>query len=263
MIHKLLLSLASAATVIALLLCWKNRGALMEVREQKSKLNAQIEKKVSEITALKEEVVSVEEARLAAEQQRAQRQSELEEVERKHNAAKTEEARVQGIYDTTKAEYDRLAAELEKLPEGVNPETLGQDIDRLEVTLADRTAELDSLTRSLEIADGTLDKRRQALESQQERKRQRLVGYQVNSLEARITAVDPVWGFVVVNAGSTQGLTPESALMVVDEANRPVGDLNIVELEGGSTVANFKTMGHGKSRGVEPGDKVILRRLNQ
>jgi len=262
MIHKILLSLASAATIVSILFCWKNRSGLTEARQQKDQINAQIEKKIAEITALKDEVVSVQDLRAKAEAQRDERSAELESVQRKLKAAQTEEARVQAIYDKSKSEYDRLAGELDKLPAGVSPETLGQDIDGLEATLTERSTELESLNRSMEIAETSLEKNQKALDSQQERQRQRLKGYDINSLEARVTAVDPVWGFVVVDAGSQQGLTPESALLVIDESSRPVGGLDIIQLESGSAVANYQTMGVGKQRGVEPGDRVILRRPN-
>ncbi len=70
------------------------------------------------------------------------------------------------------------------------------------------------------------------------------------------------WGFVIVNAGQSRGIT-EATKLLVTRGSQTVGKLSIVSIQGNRTVANIlpDTLAEGMT--IAPGDRVILENLYQ
>ena len=68
------------------------------------------------------------------------------------------------------------------------------------------------------------------------------------------------WGFVLVNIGKDQGVQGDSELIVQRDGIR-IGNLNVVSIQPGLTVADINQK--GLSGSVEPGDKVIFENIGE
>lgn len=92
------------------------------------------------------------------------------------------------------------------------------------------------------------------LQDRQQEYRKKLAN---NSREYRVVAVDPEWGFVVVNAGEDSTITPQSVLLVSRD-NKSIAKLKVSSLEKRQTVADLVEGTLADGNRVEVGDKVIL-----
>lgn len=79
----------------------------------------------------------------------------------------------------------------------------------------------------------------------------------LNGLEATVIATNRQWGFVLVNAGKSLGVTAEDSLLVKRGADR-IARLRIVNLEPDMVVAEVVEGSLGEGSRVMPGDKVIF-----
>jgi hypothetical protein len=78
-----------------------------------------------------------------------------------------------------------------------------------------------------------------------------------NSVEARVTAVDNEWGFVVIGAGSNSGFSPQTTLLVKRDG-KLIGKVNPSAIEPTQTIGEieYKTLLPGVR--IQPGDSVML-----
>jgi hypothetical protein len=91
-------------------------------------------------------------------------------------------------------------------------------------------------------------------ENFQSQRAQRLA---LTGLVATVIAVNREWDFVMVNAGRSHGVSPESSLLV-KRGNTRIGRLRIVNLEDAVTVADIVDDSLVSGIEVQPGDKVIF-----
>jgi hypothetical protein len=91
-------------------------------------------------------------------------------------------------------------------------------------------------------------------ENFQSQRAQRLA---LTGLVATVIAVNREWDFVMVNAGRSHGVSPESSLLV-KRGNTRIGRLRIVNLEDTVTVADIVDDSLVSGIEVQPGDKVIF-----
>lgn len=79
-----------------------------------------------------------------------------------------------------------------------------------------------------------------------------------NSIAGTVTAVDPVWGFVIINLGAeNSNITPESDLLV-SRSGKLLGKLSVTSLEPTQTICDLDLKALRPGQRVQPGDKVIL-----
>jgi len=79
-----------------------------------------------------------------------------------------------------------------------------------------------------------------------------------NAIAGTVTAVDPVWGFVIINLGeNNSNITAESDLLV-SRAGKLLGRLKVTSLEPNQTICDLDLNALRPGQRVQPGDKVIL-----
>lgn len=78
-----------------------------------------------------------------------------------------------------------------------------------------------------------------------------------NAKQFTVTAVEPQWGFVVVNGGADTHITPESTLLV-SRKGKSIAKLKITSLEKRQTVADVVEGSLSAGNRVEVGDTVLL-----
>jgi len=262
--NMFLLLLSAIAMIVSLVFGFQNRGSLIQTRKQKDETNGQIKAKIKQINDVNDEIETVISDKQAMHGEKSSALAALDSAERKLGEAKQQRQNVSDLYASNKARFDDLNEKLKPLEElGYTPETLSEDIDRKKTLLADHQEELKSLTRDIEIAEQNLRKNKNSLTRQVTAQEVRTQSFNVNSLEATVTAVDRAWGFAVVNAGESDGVTPELELIVVTPEREPKAKLNIIQLENGKLVANIDyDSAEMSGQAIRPGDRVILRKPN-
>lgn len=79
-----------------------------------------------------------------------------------------------------------------------------------------------------------------------------------NAIAGTVTAVDPVWGFVIVNLGErNSNITPQSDLLV-SRGGQLLGRLTVSSLEPTQTICDLDLKALKPGQRIQPGDKVIL-----
>ena len=159
-------------------------------------------------------------------------------------------------------EFASYKSQLDKLPAGVSLETLAEDINRQKQTLVEKQADLAALEKEIEVMNQNHKRVKEIEQDKIAYQEKRTRSFDVNSLEATITAVNRDWGFVIVDAGSEAGITSSTALLV-SRNNLPVGKLRIISLEPQSLIADIDFDNDYNQTTIIPGDSVVLAKPNQ
>jgi hypothetical protein len=137
-----------------------------------------------------------------------------------------------------------------------------EEINGMKKATAELQAEAEMKKKEAEAEEGKMVEARRALDEVVRKIEDRKKAFDRNSLNARIVAVNSDWGFVVVDAGQSRGISEATKLLVI-RGSQTVGKLSIVAVQGERTVANIipDTLAAGMS--IAPGDRVILEKLYQ
>ena len=137
-------------------------------------------------------------------------------------------------------------------------------IDNLTEKIAEIDEDIKGKRAKMEEIDALIDGAKKSLAAKQEdvarlvaRRDARDTRISQNAMEARVTAVDSDWGFLVIGAGANSGFTPLTTLLVQRDG-RLIGKVNPSAIEPTQTIAeiDFKTISPGVR--IQPGDSVIL-----
>ena len=73
-----------------------------------------------------------------------------------------------------------------------------------------------------------------------------------------VTAVDPIWGFVVVNQGASNSNVTEETSLLVSRNGQYLGRLKVSSLERNQSICDMETDSFRLGVRVQPGDSVII-----
>ncbi|QQL44900.1 hypothetical protein [Sulfuriroseicoccus oceanibius] len=161
--------------------------------------------------------------------------------------------------------YDKTVAEIQDVLGDVGvqePEEIEQAIQQMEQdkialrkeleeteTLAAAAAErVETAQGQLERLGGTIAKRRE--------------GIARNVIESTVAAVNNDWGFVVIDAGKSQGFSADQSLLV-KRGNTYIAKLAVVSLESNRIIADVAPNSLAPGARVMPGDRVIVETPNR
>ncbi len=263
---KLFLVITAVALLAAGVFGIQNRIAFIADREERATNNKRIDdllKKIEtvEIPALNNEEDGAYQKLWTAENLLAQHQADLEQAKINIATLDTEINTLKGQMSPLDAEIAKIDEVIENLRQkfpGVTPENIGETIKKLESELDDLRQELAAKEAEIEIAEGQVAANRAQIKRREEGQATRLAGIRHNSVEGVITAVNNDWGFVVVNMGSSQGISGDSELIVKRSDSR-IANLNVVSVKPGITVADIRQ--DSLSGTVQPGDRVIFQKV--
>lgn len=170
--------------------------------------------------------------------------------------------------DTELAGQDAEFVELDKaleevqvvfkdLGEDVDIDNLGDKIAEIEEDVKVKRTKVEELETLIEGANSSLVTKRNDLERLVQRKESRSKRIARNAMEARITAVNQDWGFLVIGAGSNSGFTPQTTLLVKRDG-RLIGKVNPSAIEPTQTIAEIDLKSLSPGVRIQPGDSVIL-----
>jgi hypothetical protein len=161
-----------------------------------------------------------------------------------------------------KGELEKLNLDLASLPQGMKPESLTESLNAIRKETAELQTQGEQKAKEAELEGKNVEDARKVLQELVAKVETRKKAFARNSLTARIVAVNADWGFVILDAGEKQGITPDTKLLVT-RGTQTIGKLSILSVQGSQTVANVvtETLAHGVS--PAPGDSVILENLYQ
>ncbi|MFL2436532.1 MAG: hypothetical protein ACJ0IZ_08455 [Verrucomicrobiales bacterium] len=242
----------------------KNRTALKDTRDARIKNNNQIVEVLNDIQQTDDpaliasyEALYAQEVRLA--ESKANTDSHNVNIKRLDNeiaGLNSEKAPV----DKKIATAENAVKEISERFPGTTLQNVAEKIKQLESDL--ETAKQDLATRKteLEVVNKKVAANEVRIEKAEKVQTDRLSNIGRNAAEGLITAVNKDWGFVLVNIGKDQGVQGDSELIVQRDGIR-IGNLNVVSIQPGLTVADINQK--GLSGSVEPGDKVIFENIGE
>ena len=242
----------------------KNRTALKDTRDARIKNNNQIVEVLNDIQQTDDpaliasyEALYAQEVRLA--ESKANTDTHNVNIKRLDNeiaGLNSEKAPV----DKKIATAENAVKEISERFPGTTLQNVAEKIKQLESDL--ETAKQDLATRKteLEVVNKKVAANEVRIEKAEKVQTDRLSSIGRNATEGLITAVNKDWGFVLVNIGKDQGVQGDSELIVQRDGIR-IGNLNVVSIQPGLTVADINQK--GLSGSVEPGDKVIFENIGE
>jgi len=257
---KILFILSAVITLVSSFFAYQNGRAFADTRSQKLQAHAKIK---SELTALASEVTAKKKVDEDVERVQGELDVELEKVKaQKLKIAQADPEPVQKQLDAKNGELAALNEKLDKLPKDVKPETLVEDINRVKQHIAELSSEADRKKGEVEAKLKKANDFQRVLDDIIRKIEDRKKSFDRNGLVAQVVAVNNDWGFVVIDAGKSRGITPDTKLLVT-RGLETVGKLSILSVEGNRTVANIIEESVVPGKAVAPGDKVILENLYQ
>lgn len=177
------------------------------------------------------------------------------------NAIKNKVADLDASLASQNAQFAQLQGRLDKLKEqlgdDITLENIAAKAEEVEDELKEKREKIEELETLIVGAESNLDSNVEEMKQLANRIRVRSERIALNSMEARISAVDQDWGFVVIAAGSNSGFAPQTSLLVMRNGDL-IGRVKPSAIEPTQTIAeiDFKTLAPGAR--IQPGDKVIL-----
>lgn len=259
---KVLFILSAVVMLVATFFAYQNGRAFAEVRHNAISTNVKLQ---GELTAAKAIVDKV--TRTANDVEGVKQEIDVEAEKVKAQKLKIAQAdndtkRAQEDLDDRNKKLEELKLKLAKLPKGVKPETLVEDINNIKKTIAELQAKAEEKKKEVASEEAKADEARKGLDDIIRKIEDRKKSFERNGLMAQVVAVNRDWGFVVVDAGQSKGIT-EATKLLVTRGTQTVGKLSIVSVQGERTIANIlpDTLAEGMS--IAPGDRVILENLYQ
>ncbi|HBJ83648.1 MAG: hypothetical protein Q8M07_24555 [Prosthecobacter sp.] len=176
--------------------------------------------------------------------------------------AESETTRTQEELDGKVKKQQELAVKLDKLPKGMKPETIAEDIARMRKEKLEFEAQAEAKKKETTAEEEKIAGVQKRLEDVVRKIEERRKNFDRNSLTARILAVNHDWGFVVIDAGKSTGLTQDTKLIVTRGA-LTVGKISVMSVEGSRAMAAIVPDAVINGLTIMPGDRVILENLVQ
>lgn len=180
------------------------------------------------------------------------------------NALKNESAKLDADIAGQDAEFAVLKKAIEEVQEvlkglggDVTLENLPDKVNEIQEDIKTKRAKLEELETLVGGSKATLSTKQAEVQRLVERNDVRARRISGNAMEARVTAVNHDWGFLVIGAGSNSGFTPQTSLLVKRDG-RLIGKVNPSAIEKTQTIAEIDLKALAPGVRIQPGDSVIL-----
>jgi predicted nucleic acid-binding Zn-ribbon protein len=147
--------------------------------------------------------------------------------------------------------------ELSSLNIDITLGTLNDGFKGLETSIQEREKKDKGLDETITTEEKRLVDKRAEIDRYNGRIQARDLRIAQNEVEARVTAVNHDWGFLVIGAGSNSGFAPDTSLLIKREG-RLIATVRPSAIEPTQTIADidFKTLSPGVR--IQRGDEVML-----
>jgi hypothetical protein len=263
---KVLFILSAVVILVASFFAYQNGREFADVRTKTAGINANIlnEKKIED-KLLRPSTGEL--PKIMADIARVQ--GDLDVEAEKLKAQKNKLANGKGDVTRTQEEFaakEKKKEELEKLlkdlPPGMKAETLAEDIQKLKKEKLEYEAQAEAKKKEVAAEEDKVAGIQKRLDEVMHKIEDRRKNFERNSLTSRVVAVNYDWGFVVIDAGKSAGLTEQTKLIVTRGA-QTVGKISVMSVEGKNSMASIVPDAVVNGQVIMPGDRVILENLVQ
>lgn len=263
---KVLFILSAVVILVASFFAYNNGREFTEVRKKTALVNVSIaaEKKTDE-KLLRPGTGEV--PKLVAEITRVAGEMDVE--SEKLKAQRTKLAQTETEITTTKEQFEvkekkkqELEALLKDLPVGMKPETLAEDIQKLKKEKLEYEGQAIEKKKAVAEEEEKVAGIQKRLDDVMHKIEERRKNFERNSLSSRVIAVNYDWGFVIIDAGKSTGLTQDTKLIVTRGA-QTVGKISVMSVENKNSMAAIVPDSVVNGQVIMPGDRVILENLVQ
>ena len=249
---RILLILTSVLAIAGIVLGLGKRSALIDARQEKNVANESSREVLNDIEELVNNMEEEIEKINSAKEEREVAQVGADEANRKIGQTKSQIAAKTQQIEAKQARIDEVRLALKPF-EGVTPENLNDRLAELEQEAIEKEESVAALQQEIQIAQSAADRKISEMGAYDVGQRDRASAIALQSREATVTAVNPDFGFAIVNAGTSIGV-PSDAEIFVRRGSERVGELKIRELNTSMLVADI--VGNAS---VQPGDRVIFK----
>lgn len=257
---KVLFILSAVIILVSGFFAYQNGQEFTRVRNSVSLINNDVKKALEEANKIVGEVNGVV-ANIATVQ------GELDVEGEKVKSQKLKLAQIendlkrdQDLLDGSNKKLADLRQKLDKLPKGMKPETMVEEINAMRKSTAELQAQAELKKKDVVAEEEKMGQARKEYEEIVRKIEDRKKSFDRNSLVARVVAVNDAWGFVVIDAGQSSGIN-EATKLLVTRGTQTVGKLSIISVQGNRTVANILPESITDGMSIAPGDRVILENL--
>ncbi len=155
-----------------------------------------------------------------------------------------------------------LEEQLKVLPKGMKAETLAEDMQKLKKEKLEYEVQAEDKKKEVVAEEDKVAGIQKRLDEVMHKIEDRRKNFERNSLTSRVIAVNYDWGFVVIDAGKSAGLTEQTKLIVTRGA-QTVGKISVMSVEGKNSMASIVPDAVVNGQVIMPGDRVILENLVQ
>lgn len=255
---KALIFLGLLGTIGATVLAVMTRTSIKEARLQKDSLNREtlalhetINKQIAEINAVDETFASTSKNAKNEDLQTKSLVSEAKGKEEELEATKKETEEIGAKKQAMQEEITRI------LGSSGTPEELAAKTEALKKENDSKVEELDKIGKEAEVAKKAAADSQSLVTRLKQQQTTRAKAITLASRTGTVSAVNPDFGFVIVNLGQNQGVSSESRLLV-KRGSQLIGKLNIVQIGGNTTVADIVVKSLTPGFSIQPGDEVIF-----
>jgi len=259
---KVLFIISFIVMVFASVLAYQNGRAFTVVRNNRASQDRLTKTEIEGLTKMVDDVKQVG-ASVASISQEVEAQGE------KLKAAKLKIAQIDGdskqVEDELKDKTAKMAdlkAQLNKLPDGFNPQTIAEDLNKIKAEIAEAQNQAEAKKKEVADAEKKYADAQKVMEDIATKIEARKKSFERNSMSFRVVAVNHDWGFVIIDGGEKEGITPDTKLLIT-RGTSTVGKLSILAVQGSKTIANVLTETLAPGMSPLPGDRVILENLYQ
>ena len=165
----------------------------------------------------------------------------------------------------TKKAIDDLAAKKQAMQEEITrilggtgtPEEILAKNEELKKENDVKVSEIEQISKEADVAKKAASESESLITRLKQQQATRAKAITLASSTGTIGAVNPDFGFAVVNMGQNQGVTSESRLLV-KRGNQFIGKLKIVQIFGSTTIADIDTKSITPGFAIQPGDEVVF-----
>lgn len=260
------LSLAIIATAVASYFTVTQTEKFQAVKDLRIKTNeenvvlsANIDDRLAKIAVEEENKKVAEGERSVAQASVANFKAENNSIENqvasldvKLTAQETQLGELKQVVAGVKAEFAQVGIE-------TNLGSIDEDFKTLNSSIETKQGTDKGLDESIAADEKKLADKRAEIDRYNSRIQARDLRIKQNEIEARITAVNHDWGFVMIGAGSNSGFNPDTVLLVKRDG-RLIGRVKPSSIEPTQTVADIEFSSLAPGVRFQPGDEVMLEK---
>ncbi len=231
--------------------------ARFDAIDTNERIKGNIEKQLAEIETKEAELKAARDALAVAQASLSTKKSDTNQLLAQASSIDAKITEQQAQIDELNQLVAGLKQELAPLNIDITLGTIGDALKGLQTSLEERQKKDQELDKLLEDDEKMLADKRAEIDGYNKRIQARDLRMERNEVEARVTAVNHDWGFLVIGAGSNSGFAPDTSLLIKRDG-RYIATVRPTAIEQTQTIADIDLKSLVPGVRIQPGDQVML-----